>query len=124
MRTEAYTVGFDTQNYHAPIPDNYSKDEISRRREDHISDNIIRYLGEYRLGVKYDEFYYSIKTNDAGETYLESPHADPGPILNIYRKAIAYREERGLPVNREVAECAGFQKLQEELVDVQEGTLI
>lgn len=124
MRTEAYTVGFDIQNYNAPLPENYSQDEISQRRERNISDNIIRYLGEYRLGVKYDEFYYSIKTNDAGETYLESPHADPGPILNIYKKAIAYREERGLSVNREVAECAGFQKLQEGLVDAQEGTLI
>lgn len=123
MRTEAYTVGFDTRNYRAPIPDNYSQDEILRRREGSISDNIIRYLGEYRLGVKYDEFYYSIKTNDAGETYLESLHADPGPILNIYRKAIAYRQERGLSVNREVAECLGFQKLQDGLADASAGTM-
>lgn len=122
MRIEAYSVGFDTKNYHAPIPDNYSQDEILRRREDNIGANIIRYLGEYRLGVKYDEFYYSIKT-DGGETYLESPHADPGPILNIYRKAIAYREERGLPVDREVAECLGFQKLQDRLVDAPLGTM-
>jgi len=123
MRTEAYTVGFDTKNYHAPIPDNYSKDEIYQRREKNIKDNIIRYLGEYRLGVKYDEFYYSIKTNDTGETYLESPHADPGPILNIYKKAIAYRQKRGLPVHRVVAECLGFEELQNGVADAPVGTM-
>lgn len=122
MRTEAYSVGFDTKNYHAPIPENYSRDEILERRERNISENIIRYLGEYRLGVMYDEFYYSIKT-DGGETYLESPHADPGPILNIYRRAIAYRREKGLSVNREVAECLGFQKLQDKLADASVGTM-
>ncbi len=125
MRTEAYTVGFDTQNYHAPIPDNYSPDEIGRRREENISDNIIRYLGEYRLGVKYDEFHYNLEQDaESGDFFLSSPHADPGPILNIYRKAISYKKERGLPVDREVAECLGFQKLQEGLADAQEGTLI
>lgn len=122
MRTEAYSVGFDTKNYHAPIPENYSRDEILERRERNISENIIRYLGEYRLGVKYDEFYYSMKT-DGRETYLESPHADPGPILNIYRRAIAYRQEGGLSVNREVAECLGFQKLQDRLADASVGTM-
>ena len=123
MRTEAYSVGFDSVNYHAPVPEGYSQEKITKRRERNISDNIIRYLGEYRLGVKFDEFHYLIKTNDAGETYLESPHADPGPILNIYRKAIAYRQERGLSVKREVAECAGFQKLQDGLADAPVGTM-
>lgn len=125
MRTEAYTVGFDAKNYHAPIPDNYSPDEIYRRRESNIGNNIIRYLGEYRLGVKYDEFHYNLEQDaESGDFFLSSPHADPGPILNIYRKAISYKEERGLPVDREVAECLGFQKLQEGLADAQEGTLI
>ncbi|OGH21457.1 MAG: hypothetical protein A2958_01655 [Candidatus Levybacteria bacterium RIFCSPLOWO2_01_FULL_38_13] len=123
MRIEAYTVGFDPRNYHAPIPSGYSKDEITRRREGNIRDNIIRYLGEYRLGVKFDEIRYSVKTNNAGETYLESPHADPGPILNVYKKAIAYRQERGLSVHREVAECLGFQKLQDKLVNAPVGTM-
>lgn len=122
MRTEAYSVGFDTRNYKAPIPEGYSESEILTRRERNISDNIIRYLGEYRLGVKFDEISYSIKTNGE-ETYLESPHADPGPILNIYKKAIAYRQERGLSVNREVAECLGFQKLQDGLADAPIGTM-
>ncbi len=124
MRTEAYSVGFDTKNYHALIPEGYSRDEILKRREGNIQDNVIRYLGEYRLGVKFDEFYYLIKTDDDGETYLESPHADPGPILNIYKKAIDYKKRLGLPIHREEAECAGFQKLQERLADTQEGTLI
>jgi len=125
MRTEAYTVGFDTKNYHAPIPDSYSQDEIGRRREDNIGNNIIRYLGEYRLGVKYDEFHYNFEQDaESGDFFLSSPHADPGPILNIYRKAIGYKQERGLPVDREVAECLGFQKLQEGLAGAQEGALI
>ncbi len=123
MRTEAYTVGFDTANYHAPVPQGYSQEEITKRREGNISENILRYLGEYRLGAKYDEFFYSIKTSDVGETYLESPHADPGPIINVYRKAIDYRQERGLSVKREVAECLGFQKLQDELAYAPVGTM-
>ena len=125
MRLEAYTVGFDPRNYHAPIPDNYSQEEILERRKANIRENIIRYLGEYRLGVKYDEFHYNFEQDaESGDFFLSSPHADPGPILNIYRKAISYKEERGLPIDREVAECLGFQKLQEGLADAQEGTLI
>ena len=123
MRTEAYTVGFDTTNYHESIPDGYSHDYIIPRREESISNHIIRYLGEYRLGVRFDEITYYIKTNDVGEAYLESPHADPGPILNIYKKAITYRQERGLSVNREVAECLGFQKLQDQLVNAPVGAM-
>src|SRR3989344_4510818 len=123
MRTEAYSVGFDTKNYHAPIPDNYSQDEIYRRRESNIGNSIIGYLGEYRLGVKYDEFHYDFEHDTENGFFLSSPHADPGPILNIYRKAITYREKRGLPIDREVAECLGFQKLQERLADAPVGTL-
>ncbi len=124
MRTEAYSVGFDLSNYNSPIPDNYSQDEIYRRREDNIGDNIIRYLGEYRLGVKYDEFYYNLEQDAENGFFLSSSHADPGPILNIYRRAISYKKERGLSVDREVAECLGFQKLQQRLADSPEGTLI
>src|SRR3990167_628137 len=123
MRTEAYTVGFDTKNYHAAIPEGYSEDEILQRREGNIRDNVIRYLGEYRLGVKYDEFYYNLEQDAENGFFLSSPHADPGPILNIYRKAIDYRKAIGLSVKREVAECLGFQKLQDGLTNASVGTM-
>jgi len=123
MRTEAYSVGFDTRNYGAEIPEGFSEEELLKRREGNISDNIIRYLGEYRLGVKFDEFYYSFDHDEKNGTYLSSPHSDPGPIINTYRKAISYREQKGLSVDREVAECLGFQKLQQQLIDASAGTM-
>ena len=73
MRAEAYSVGFDTRNYHAPIPENSSEDEIIKRREGNIGDNIIRYLGEYRLGVKYDEFHYGLEKDSKNGFFCHLP---------------------------------------------------
>ncbi len=115
MSTEAYTVDFDKANYRAPIPVGFDKEDILSKRESVIKDNILRYLGEYRLGVKFDEFFYRIETDPDGRKYLASH--EPGPVRDVFRRTIRSREGKGLSVRREVAECLGFQKLEQELVD-------
>lgn len=120
---EAYTARYDKENFRAPIPKGYDTHEVMLRREAEVRDNILRYLGEYRLGVKFDEFFYKEDKSESGNTFLSSDRRDPGPILNIFRKAIFERERKGLPVRREVAECLGFQRLEEALGKSPDGTL-
>lgn len=115
MRPEAYTVTYDRQNYEARIPLGLTPREVLSKREEGIRDNILRYLGEYRLGVKFDEFFYREEKDPlTGETHLAS--SEPGAIRDIFRRAITAREQKGLSVRREVAECLGFQKLEQELL--------
>ena len=115
MNGEAYTVSYDRANYRAPVKGDFDSFDILKRREEGIKDNILRYLGEYRLGVKFDEFFYRVETDSStSEKYLAGK--EPGPIRDIFRRAIRAKEEKGLPVRREVAECLGFQKLEKELL--------
>lgn len=115
MGVEAYTVSYDRANYHAPIPDGYESADVFNGREREIRENLLRYLGEYRLGVKFDEFFYREGQDPlTHKTYLVS--SEPGPVRNIFQKAIRVREEQGLSVRREVAECLGFEKLEKQLV--------
>ena len=115
MRPEAYTVVYDTRNYKAPIPLELAPEDVFSKREEGIRDNILRYLGEYRVGVKFDEFFYrEEKDHLTGETHLAS--SEPGAIRDIFQRSITSRERKGLSVRRETAECLGFQKLEQELL--------
>lgn len=122
MNVEAYNVQFEKNNYHAPIADLERQEETLQARENEIKDNLLRYIGEYRLGVKFDEYFYHEETDvETGERYLTSK--EPGPIRDIYRRAIADKEKKGLSVRREVAECLGFEKLEKELLSSPVGTM-
>lgn len=119
---EAYRVDFDTANYHAPVSDRESVESIQSAREKLIQDNLVRYVGEYRLGEKFDEYYYDIsKDPETGKEYFSS--GDNLPIKNIYRKSITERQAQNLGVKREVAECIGFEQLEADLIHAPEGTL-
>jgi len=120
MAVEAYAVHYDKVNYHAPILGG-NREEVFQAREHEIADNMVRYLGEYRLGVKFDEYYYNVGQNDTGERFFTSK--EPGPIRDIYRRAISVREKEGLSVKREVAECLGFEKLEKDLLEAPIGTM-
>lgn len=122
MSAEAYTVSYDRTNYRAPIKNGLKKEEVLVRREETVRDNMLRYLGEYRIGVKFGEFFYRVETDPVtSEKYFASN--EPGKISNVFRKAIAEREQLGLSVKREVAECLGFQKLEEKLLKTNEDML-
>lgn len=121
MGAEAYTVGYDKVNYHAPIMGESPEQELLAREQE-MTDNMVRYLGEYRLGVKFDEFFYQIGQDaETGEQFFTSK--EPGPIRDIYRKSIKARNEQGLSVRREVAECLGFEKLEKDLLEAPIGTM-
>lgn len=122
MENEAYKVGYDRKNYHAPIPKGEDKENVQKIRKDGIVDNMLRYLGEYRLGVKFDEIFYRQETDlVTGEIYLAS--GERCPIRNRFRKTIDMREKKGLSVEREVAECLGFEKLEKKLVNSSDNSL-
>src|SRR5205085_875017 len=85
------------------------------QREKEIQNNLLRYVAEFRLGVKYDEFYYREEADlQTGETYLAA--TEPGPVKKIFQKAITTRENLGLSVRREVAECFGFGELEKGIL--------
>lgn len=122
MNVEAFVVSYDKANYHAPVPKGHNPESVVGIREERIENNIVRYLGEYRLGVKFDEIFYKKEKNLlTGELYLAS--GEEGPIRNIFRKAIKVREQKGLSVKREVAECLGFEKLEKQLLASQDNLL-
>lgn len=122
MSAEAYSVAFEKANYHAPTPEAFDKEVVRDLRESAIRDNLLSYAGEYRLGVKFDEYYYREEEDpQTGERYLASN--GPGPVREIYRKAIKNREEQGFSVRREVAECLGFETLERQLLDSPDGTM-
>jgi hypothetical protein len=116
MSIEAYTVSYDKANYRAPIPLGFEPQAVLNKREESIKENILRYLAEYRIGVKFDEFFYrEEKDNLTGQAHLSA--IEPGRISDIFRRAIKSREEKGLEAGRETAECLGFQKLEQELLN-------
>lgn len=115
MSIEAYTVSYDRTNFHAPIPKGDETGVVYKQRRERIANNLSRYLGEYRLGVKFDELFYRKERNPfTGEDYLAA--SEPGPVLNVYRRAIDVKRKNGLSGKREVAECLGFAKLEKELL--------
>ncbi len=120
--TEAYSVGLDLQNYHATIPEGLAREQTLQVRENDIRENLVRYIGEYRLGVKFDEFFYSVGVDKAsGEQFIATNEGMRASI--IYRKAIIDRELKGLPVRRETAECLGFEKFEKGMLESPVGTI-
>lgn len=122
MSVEAYSVEFEKTNYHAPTPEMFDANFVRSLREKSIKDNLLSYAGEYRLGVKFDEYYYQEEKDPiTGEKYLSSDGV--GAVRDIYKKAISFREENGLSVRREVAECLGFEKFEKGLLESPDGTM-
>lgn len=122
MRNEAYIVSYDRANYHTPIGVQESRESVLKAREETIMQNMLHYLGEYRLGVKFDEFFYRIeKDSITGERYFSS--VQEGPIRNIFQRAISTRKHNGLSIRRETAECLGFRNLEEQLINAKDDTL-
>lgn len=117
---EAYTVSFDRRNYHSPVLEGNSSE--LQARENLIIDNLVRYVGEYRLGEKFDEYFYEVKNDpDSNESYFASGNNEP--IKNTYKKAIQKREEEGLDASREAAEQEGFEALEKALAVSPDGTM-
>jgi len=121
MGKEAYTVNFDKANYHAPVPAG-DKQDVFKGRERDIRDGMLRYLSEYRLGVRFDEFFYR-KERDllTGEVHFAANES--GPVRNKFYKAIREKERNGLSGRREIAECLGFKKLEDKLTENSEDSL-
>lgn len=117
---EAYTVSFDKKNYHAPTAGaNFS--EI-QSRENLMADNLVHYVGEYRLGEKFDEYFYEVKTDpETQESYFSSGNNEP--IKNTYKKAIFERDKKGQDATREIAEQEGFEILEKNLANASDGTM-
>jgi hypothetical protein len=112
IKTEVYVTRFDTNKLAEPIPVGYDRQEILEARKKDIVCNLLRYVAEFRLGVKFDEFFYREEEHAlTGERYLAAH--EPGPVINIFRRAITEREAMGLSTRREIAETEGFGKLQE-----------
>lgn len=125
MALEAYTVSYDKANYHAPIQDVYKNraEEIYQMRASTIESNLIHNVGEYRLGVKFDEFYYREEVDlDTGERFLASEDEE-GPVKKIYWNAVAKRKEEGLSTHREEAENYGFETFEYEMLQRPVGTM-
>lgn len=122
MPAEVYAPALDVRKLNDPVPEGYDRRTAIIAREKEIVNNLLRYVAEFRLGVKFDEYFYREETNGlTGERYFAS--LEQGPILNIFRKAITERQMRGLSTAREVAECLGFQSLQQNLTSAPEKTM-
>lgn len=110
MNTEAFTLSFEKTNYHRrPIEGDVAM--VLKAREIETRNNILRYLGEYRLAVKFDEFFYREGIGPTGERFLAASEEEP--VSQRFRKAISQKEKEGKNSKREVAECLGFQKIEE-----------
>lgn len=123
---EVYAPILDIQNYFQPINshvDQNRKDMVLLAREKEIVNNLLHYVAEFRLGVKFDEFYYREEVNSfTGERYLAS--TQPGPVRDVFRKAIDERLKQGKSAHREIAEGEiGFIKLENALLDAPKGTM-
>lgn len=113
MSQEAFTVSFERVNYHRrPIEGNVAT--VLAQREQETRNNILRYLGEYRLAVKFDEFYYREGVNQTGDRFLAASEEEP--VSQRFRKAIFQKERAGESSKREVAECLGFEKIEDKFL--------
>lgn len=109
MSKEAFTVAFERTNYHrTPITGDITKTLLAR--EEQTRDNMLRYLGEYRLAVKFDEFFYREGVGPTGEKFLVASVEEP--VSQSFRNAIFKKEEEGKDSRREVSECLGFEKIE------------
>lgn len=109
MRKEDFVVSLERVNFHAPVVNVDYASTVSARSQE-TRNNLLRYLGEYRLAVKFDEFYYK-EGCLAGERFLAGE--ENFPIIQKFKKAIYKKEKEGANPEREIAECAGFQKIEE-----------
>lgn len=109
MSKEAFAVSSEVRNYHRrPIVGDIATTFMAREQETRY--NMLRYLGEYRLAVKFDEFSYREGVGPNGEKFLTVFEEEP--IRERFINAIAQKEEGGGDSRREVAECLGFQKIE------------
>ncbi len=109
MSREAFTVSFERTNYHRiPIVGDIAT--VLKAREQETRNNILRYLGEYRLAVKFDEFFYRVGVGPTGERFLAASEEEP--VSQKFRKAISQKENEGKSSKRAVAECIGFEKIE------------
>lgn len=113
MSTEAFRVSFETANYHR-LPITGDKALVFAAREQETRNNLLRYLAEYRLAVKFDEFFYREGKNANGERFLSA--SEEQPISQVFRKAILQKEKEGKSARREVAECLGFEKIEQKFL--------
>lgn len=110
MSKEALAVSLEKANYHRrPIVGDEKTTLMAREQEARY--NMLRYLGEYRLAVKFDEFFYREGTGPNGERFLTVFEEEP--VSQKFRNAIVQKEKEGMDSRREVAECLGFQKIEE-----------
>ena len=112
MGKEAFTVSYEKVNYHRPVEGDVAT--VLKAREQETRNNILRYLGEYRLAVKFDEFFYREGKNSNGERFLAA--GEEKPISQRFRNAISQKEKEGKGARREIAECLGFQKIEERFL--------
>ncbi len=113
MAKEAFSVDFEKASYHRrPIVG----DEVVvfAAREQETRNNVLRYLGEYRLAVKFDEFFYREGTGSDGKRFLAA--IEEAPVSERFRNAIYQKEREGQNPKREVAECLGFQKIEDKFL--------
>ncbi len=110
MSKEAFAVYSEVRNYHRrPIVGDETTTLMAREQETRY--NMLRYLGEYRLAVKFDEFSYREGVGPDGEKFLTVFEEEP--IRGRFRNAIAQKEEEGEDSRREVSECLGFKKIED-----------
>lgn len=109
MNTEAFRVSFEKTNYHRLLIGG-DVATVLKAREQETRNNILRYLGEYRLAVKFDEFFYRKGISLTGEEFLATSEEEP--VNQRFRKAIFQKEKEGKSSKREVAECLGFEKIE------------
>lgn len=113
MSKEAFAVSFEKTNYHRrPIIRDEKKTVMAREQETRY--NMLRYLAEYRLAVKFDEFFYREGIGTKGERFLTVFEEEP--VIQKFRNAIVEKEKEGKSSKREVAECLGFQKIEEKFL--------
>lgn len=90
-----------------------------------LYDDIVSYLGEYRLKVpKYDyPLIFSSDVTGHEPQRIRDPHKGESMLLKA-RRSIEERTYRNEPIHREIAEEKGIAKLEEQLRDAKTGHTI
>lgn len=96
-------VAFDLDRY---------KEGISYRE---LRDDIVSYLGEYRLKVQKYNYNFIFSADNSGRPKLRDSYRNEPMSLKTQR-AIGERKLRGEPTYREEAELAGILRLEEQLL--------
>lgn len=114
MSKEAFTISFEKTNYlRHPIEGDVATVLASREQE--TRNNILRYLGEYRLAVKFDEFFYRVGVGPDGKKFLAAFVEES--VSERFRKAISQKEKEGESSRREASECIGFEKIEKAFLE-------